>query len=115
MLAEAVERLRRERAGVLAEDEKAVVADVGHAGFGILRYDDTWRDVSAAVLGAVGRDRPAPNVDVVARDHLVLARRLPGDDRRRDRVVEPAQHLVEDRVLVGLEGEQRLATRGIDA
>ena len=35
--------------------------------------------------------------------------------RRRDRVVEAVQHLVEDRGLVGLEGEQRLFSRRIDA
>ena len=32
VLAEAVERLRREREGVLAENEEAIVADVRHAG-----------------------------------------------------------------------------------
>jgi hypothetical protein len=115
MLAEAVKRLRREREGVLAEDQKPVMADVRHPGLGILRHHDTGRDVGAAVLGAVGRDRPAPDIDLVAGDDLVLARGLARRDGRRDRVVEPGEDLVEDRVLLGLEGEQRLAARGIDA
>ena len=40
---------------------------------------------------------------------------LPREGRRRDRVVEPGEDLVEDRVLVRLEREQRLAAGGIDA
>ncbi len=76
VLAEAVERLRRERERILAENEEAVVADVRHAGFGILRHHDAGRDVGAAVLRAVGRDRKAVDVDVVAGDDDLVARRV---------------------------------------
>ena len=113
-LAEAVERLRRERHRVLAENEKPVMADVGRAGLRIMRHHDARRDVGAAVLRAVGRDRPAPQIDVVAADDLVVARRRAGRHRGRDRVVEPVQNLVEDGVLVGLESQQCLAAGGIE-
>src|SRR5262249_33078402 len=76
---------------------------------------DAGRDVGATVLRAVSGNRPAPDVDVVAGDDLLLAGRLVGKHDRRDRTIEPGQDLVEDRVLVGLEREQRLAAGGIDA
>ena len=51
----------------------------------------------------------------LAFDDLLVARRAVRRHDRRDRVVEAVQHFVENRVLVGLEGEQRLLARRIDA
>ena len=75
ILAEAMERLRRERHRVLAENEKAIMADVRHAGLRILGDDDAGRDVGAAVLRAVLRHRKIADVDGVAFDDLFVARR----------------------------------------
>ena len=115
ILAEAMERLRRERERVLAENEKAIVADVRHAGFRILRHHDAGRDVGPAVLRAVGRDRKAVDVDVVAGDDDLVAGRVAVDHPRRDRIVETVEHLLQDRLLVGLERQQRLVAIRIDA
>jgi hypothetical protein len=115
ILAEAMERLRREGKRILAEDEKAVMPDVRHAGFRILGNDNARRDVRPAVLGAVLRHRKIADVDGVALDDLLMARRAVRCRDRRNRVVEAVQHFVENRALVGLEGEQRLAARRIDA
>ena len=83
VLSELVEGLRGERERVLAEDQKAIVPDVGHSGLGVFRYDDARRDVRAAILRAVGWYRPALDVDVVAGDDLVVTWRLAGQHGRR--------------------------------
>ena len=75
VFSEAMVGLRGERERVLAEDQEAVVADVGDAGLRVLRHHDAGRDVGAAVLRAVGRDREARDVDVVLDHHLVAGRR----------------------------------------
>src|SRR6266568_496219 len=46
------------------------MADVGNPGIGVLRHDDARRDVGPAVLGAVGRDRKARDVDLVLAQHI---------------------------------------------
>jgi len=91
--------------GILAENEEAVVADVGHAGLGILRHHDARRDVGSAVLRAVGRDRKTVDVDIVAGDDDLVARRIAFEHPRRDRAVEAVQYLLQDGLLVGLERE----------
>ncbi len=89
--------------------------DIRHAGLRILGHHDAGRDVGAAVLRAVLRNREIADVDVVACDDLLLARRAVGSERRRDRVVEPVQDLVEDRFVIRLECQQRLLACRIDA
>ncbi len=115
VLAEAVERLRRERHRVLVEDQEAVVPDVGHAGLGVLRHHDAGRDVGAAVLRAVGRDREAPDIDILGDHHLVAGRAAAIADRRLDRIVQPVEHLLGDVLLVGLECQQGVLAAGIHA
>ncbi len=73
------------------------------------------RDIRPAVLGAVLRHREIADVDGVTFDDTVVARCAVRCHDRRDRVVEAVQHFVENRILVGLEGEQRLLSGRIDA
>src|SRR3954469_19033880 len=107
-------RLRRERERVLAEDQETIVADVGNAGLGVFRHHDSGRDVRTAVLRAVGRDRKACDVDV-AINHYFLAWGVAIDDCRQDRLIEAGEHLWQNGLFVGLEGEKRLVARRIDA
>ena len=107
--------LGRERERVPAQDQKAIVADIRNAGLRVLRNHDAGRDIGTAVLGAVGRDREARDVDRLAFDQHLLTGRRRGGDARGDRLVEAAQHLLQDGLLVRLERQQRLAARRIDA
>src|SRR5262249_53400195 len=59
------------------EYHEAVMPDVRNPGLGICRYRDACRDIGTPVLRAVDWDGKALNVDAVANNDVLLARRRP--------------------------------------
>ena len=108
-----MKRLRKKGKRVLPHDLGAVVSDIRHAAFRVLRYKNTRGDVWAAILRTVGRYGKPGDIDVLAHKHHFVTRRRRRSDGGRNRMIQTPQHLVEDCLFCCLESQQGLAARRV--
>ena len=114
VLAEPVQWQRIERHRRLVDDLEAVVADVGDPGLGIAADHDARRYVGPAVVRAVLGHRQGAEVYGVAGDDVLVDGRVL-HHHRGDPLGQSRQDAIEDGGLGGLQRNQRLGARVVDA